>query len=68
MDVHAILKELHQERELLNQAIVTLEILAHGKGKRRGRPPRWLREARQDNPSRPGTKGRKSEKVERLNR
>ena len=46
MDVHAILKELHQERELLNQAIVTLEILARGKGKRRGRPPRWLREGR----------------------
>ncbi len=35
MDVHAILKELHQERELLNQAILTLEILARGKGKRR---------------------------------
>ena len=28
MDVHAVLKALHQERELLNQAIVTLEILA----------------------------------------
>ena len=32
MDVHAVLKALHQERELLNQAIVTLEILARGKG------------------------------------
>ena len=60
MDVHAVLKELHQERELLNQAIVTLEILARGKGKRRGRPPRWLREAIQEHPSRPGTQGRKS--------
>ena len=46
MDVHAVLKALYQERELLNQAIVTLEILARGKGKRRGRPPRWLREGR----------------------
>ena len=46
MDVHAVLKTLYQERELLNQAIVTLEILARGKGKRRGRPPRWLREGR----------------------
>ncbi len=36
MDVHAVLKALYQERELLNQAIVTLEILARGKGKRRG--------------------------------
>ena len=44
MDVHAVLKALHQERELLDQAIVTLEILARGKGKRRGRPPRWLRD------------------------
>ena len=60
MDVHAILKELLRERELLSQAIVTLEILARGKGKRRGRPPRWLREARQDHPSRPRTQGRKS--------
>ena len=54
MDVHAVLKALHQERELLNQAIVTLEILARGKGKRRGRPPRWLREGRRGPPSRPG--------------
>ncbi len=54
MDVHAILKELHQERELLNQAILTLEILVRGEGKRRGRPPRWLRKARQDHPSPPG--------------
>ncbi len=54
MDVHAVLKVLHQERELLTQAIVTLEILARGKGKRRGRPPRWLREGRPGPPSRRG--------------
>ena len=59
MDVHAVLKELHQERELLNQTIVTLEILAR-KGKRRGRPPRWLREGRPEPPSRPKSQGRKS--------
>ncbi len=52
MDVHAMLKALHQERELLNQAIVTLENLVRGK-KRRGRPPRWLREGKQEPPSRP---------------
>ena len=57
MDVHAVLKALHRERELLNQAIVTLEILARGKGKRRGRPPRWLRESRR--PSPPRTRERK---------
>ena len=57
MDVHAILKALQQERELLDEAIRTLDILARGKGKRRGRPPRWLREARQEHPSRPRTQG-----------
>ncbi len=60
MDVDAVLKTLHQERELLSQAIVTLEILARGKGKRRGRPPRWLREGRPERLSRPGSQGRKS--------
>ena len=60
MDVYAMLKALEQERELLNQAIVTLEILARGKGKRRGRPPRWLCEGREECPSRPRGRGRKS--------
>jgi len=54
MDVHAVLKVLHQEREFLTQAIVTLEILARGKGKRRGRPPRWLRDGRPGLPHAPG--------------
>ena len=45
MDVDAMLKALYQERELLSQAIVSLENLVRGK-KRRGRPPRWLREGR----------------------
>ena len=56
MDVHAVLKALYQERELLNQAIVTLEILARGKGKRRGRPSQWLREGRPGRPSRAGSR------------
>ena len=60
MDVHAMLKALERERELVNQAIVTLEILARGKEKRRGRPPRWLCEGREERPSRPKTQGRKS--------
>ncbi len=60
MDVHAVLRTLHQERELLDEVIAALEILARGKGKRRGRPPRWLRDARQEYPSRPKTQGRKS--------
>ena len=50
MDVHRMLKALYQERALLSQAIVWLENLVRGK-KRRGRPPRWLREGRQEPPS-----------------
>ena len=60
MDVHAVLKTLHQERKLLDEVIAALEILARGTGKRRGRPPRWLRDARQEYLSPPKPPGRKS--------
>ena len=39
MDVSKILAELRQEREQLEEAILSLERLASGRGKRRGRPP-----------------------------
>ena len=52
MDVDAVLKALYQERELLSQAIVSMENLVRGK-KRRGRPPRWLREGRHGPPLSP---------------
>jgi hypothetical protein len=42
MDVGKILSELRQEREQLEEAIISLERLARGRGKRRGRPPAWL--------------------------
>jgi hypothetical protein len=45
MDVIKILKELRTERENLEEAIVTIERLARGGGKRRGRPPKWMSEA-----------------------
>ncbi len=44
MDVNRILNELRQERNLLQHTIDTLERLARGQGKRRGRPPAWLKE------------------------
>jgi hypothetical protein len=45
VDVAKILEELKQEKEQLEQAIVTLERLAVGRGgPRRGRPPGWLAE------------------------
>ena len=42
MDVLKMLTDLRQEREQIEEAIVTLERLARGRGKRRGRPPAWL--------------------------
>jgi len=46
MDVSKILAELRQEREQLEEAIMSLERLARGRGKRRGRPPAWMVEAK----------------------
>ena len=42
MDVAKILAELREERTQIEEAIVSLERLARGRGKRRGRPPGWL--------------------------
>ena len=46
MDVAKILQDLRQEREQLEEAILSLERLARGRGKRRGRPPAWLAEVK----------------------
>jgi hypothetical protein len=40
-----MLAELRMEREQIEEAILTLERLARGRGRRRGRPPAWLKEA-----------------------
>ncbi len=50
MDVAKMLADLKDEREQIEEAILTLERLAQGRGKRRGRPPIWLIEARKRNP------------------
>ena len=42
MDVIKMLAELRQERAQIEQAIMVLERLARGHGKRRGRPPAWM--------------------------
>lgn len=46
MDVTKMLADLRQEREAIEEAIMTLERLARGRGKRRGRPPAWLAEVK----------------------
>ena len=45
LDIDKMLAELRTEREQLEEAILTLERLARGRGRRRGRPPAWLKEA-----------------------
>ena len=42
MDVSKILAELKAEREQIEEAILSLERLARGRGKKRGRPPTWM--------------------------
>ena len=42
MDVMKMLADLRQEREQIEEAIITLERLARGRSKRRGRPPAWM--------------------------
>jgi hypothetical protein len=49
LDVDKMLAELRLEREQIEEAILTLERLARGRGRRRGRPPSWLKDAQNDN-------------------
>lgn len=48
MDVVKMLAELRAEREAIEEAILTLERLAQGQGRRRGRPPAWLSAIRKE--------------------
>lgn len=60
MDVIKMLAELRHEREQLEEAILTLERLARGRGRRRGRPPAWMTELkRRGRP--PGSKNKAKE-------
>jgi len=42
MDLLKMLADLRQERAQIEEAILTLERLARGRGRRRGRPPAWM--------------------------
>ena len=60
MDVLKMLADLRQEREQIEEAILTLERLARGRGRRRGRPPAWMTELkRRGRP--PGSKNKTKE-------
>src|SRR5260370_39406466 len=42
MNVAKMVDELRRERAQIEEAIMSLERLTRGKGKRRGRPPAWM--------------------------
>jgi hypothetical protein len=42
MDITKMLADLRAERDQLGEAIITLERLTAGRGRRRGRPPNWM--------------------------
>jgi hypothetical protein len=44
MQLSAMIGELRQELRRIDEAILALERLSAGQAKRRGRPPRWLKE------------------------
>jgi hypothetical protein len=60
MDINKMLIELRAELEQIEEAIMTLERLARGRGKRRGRPPAWMSQMkRRGRP--PGSKNKTKE-------
>jgi hypothetical protein len=49
MDILKMLADFRMERQRIEEAILALERLAAGtRGKRRGRPPKWMSEANAD--------------------
>lgn len=65
MNLTAIIDEIRAERDLVVEAILSLERLAGGRGKRRGRPPGWLAAvlAEADTESQPKAKVRKKKRA-----
>jgi len=63
MDVSKILLELRQERTQIEEAILSLERLARGRGRRRGRPPAWLAEQPRKRGRPPGSKNKSAAKT-----
>jgi hypothetical protein len=50
-DVRQILEQLIQERDQVDEAILSLERLVAGHGQRRGRPPAWLKNIKEASPA-----------------
>jgi hypothetical protein len=63
MDIGKVLQELRTELQQVEEAILSLERMAAGSGRRRGRPPAWILAARETEPVKkrgrpPGSKNR----------
>ena len=58
MEILKMLAELREEREAVEQAIVVIERLALGHGKRRGRPPLWMASTAKRRGRPPGSKNK----------
>jgi hypothetical protein len=58
MDILKMLADLREQREQIEQAIIVLERIARGQGKRRGRPPAWMPSATKRRGRPPGSKNR----------
>jgi hypothetical protein len=59
MDILKIIAELHAERTAIDEALLTLERLARGRGNRRGRPPAWMALVHASKPAASGSRAGK---------
>jgi len=46
MDLNQVLAQLKAEKEAIEEAVAVLTRLAMQRGKRRGRPPKWMSEVK----------------------
>jgi hypothetical protein len=60
MNIEKLLAEHRAEREGIEQAILVLERIARGQGKRRGRPPAWMSQGKKRGRP-PGSKNKPKE-------
>lgn len=65
MDINKMIADLRANREQIEEAILSLERLARGRGKRLGRPPAWLVEVRKETAQKPATQAGKKPKKDK---
>jgi hypothetical protein len=62
MDITKMIADLRLERDQINEAIAVMERLSVGQGKRRGRPPAWMKDGMVKRRGRPpGSKNKPKE-------